>query len=835
MTKTIIALILFLLPPGTFGPVHAQQRFITNDSRAVVSSDSTGIHCENYRWSPDRLFPKTVWKGQWIWLSKAKYPDFQNTLTEWIDNGSRNRYTALFRKAFNLDTIPSEAVLCITADVSFRAYINGRFVCQGPPNIGSDYFDSTPPHHWYFTTHDVKRFLQPGPNVIAVEAYSFGMAISETTSGNGRLICDLNTDTDHVVLSTDSTWKCMADTCLSVTHGWFRYNAQYSFAGWRTQDYDDSHWPHASVEEGPVYGYLRESRIPSTIRYPLKAIRAFHSSAREAGKLSRWTPFGHILHDQTVTFDFGRNMSAYYSFSIDAHRGDTVRIYPTESKDVDRRMEYICREGKNAYTTPQMSAFRYLRVQVSSGKGLRIDSLHAIYTSYPVIYEGRFSCSDAFYTKLWNIIRWSTQICMQSYHLDSPLHQEPLSDTGDYLIESMSNYYAFGDRWLARQDLIKTAMMLKKNDFKMFHTSYSLLWVQMLHNYFRYTGDTMLVRELVPYVNKLNDLFATYLGRRFLLSQAPNYLFMDWTKIDGFNLHHPPAVIGMGYLTAFYYKSLEDAAYLNGVSGDKAKAALDLHLAGKIKTGINKYLWDKGKGLYRDGIPFLNHNKPYIWLPADTNITTYSPHFNALTVLYDIAPRKRRASIMNYVIHEKTIVVQPYFMYFVLSALAHIHRFDTDGLAAIDKWRTAIDTATHTLTEKWPDKNGYAGDLSHAWGGAPLYFLSSKILGITPQNPGYSEISFIPYAGDKLKWAKGAVPLEDGSSVSVSWTRSGESTYTYRLLIPVNHNAVLHTPVRLQSYILKVNNKTYRSIPKEGIPLEPGRYIITYAKAGDRD
>ncbi len=830
MMKPMVATMLFLLLPEFFTAVKAQQRFLTNDSHAVVMADSTGIHCEDYSWSPDRLFHKDTWSGSWIWLNRTIYGRFKKTSSEWINNRSGNQFTALFRKTFNFDALPPTAVLCITADVSFRAYVNGRFICQGPPNIGSDYFDSTPPHHWYFTSQDVRNFLQPGRNVIAVEAYSFGMATSETTSGTGRFICNLNTAPDHVILSTDSTWKCALDTSLSIAQGWFRYDATISFAGWRSENYDDSHWPYASAEQGPVSGYLIESRIPSTIRYPLKAVRILRDVAPKSNETSVWSPFGRILHHQTMTFDFGRNMSAYYSFSIDANRGDTVRISPTELKDIDRPMDYICREGRNIYTTPQMSAFRFLRVQVSSRNGLRIDSLHAIYTSYPVVYEGGFSCSDAFYTKLWNIIRWSTQICMQSHHLDSPLHQEPLSDTGDYLIESISNYYAFGDRWLARQDLVKTAMMLKKNGFKMFHTSYSLLWVQMLHNYFQYTGDTVLVRELVPYVNKLNDLFKSYLGGRFLLSQSPNNLFMDWTTIDGFNLHHPPAVIGMGYLTAFYYKSLLDAADLNNIAGSKAKAAADLQLAGKIKMGINRYLWDKDKGLYRDGIPYLNHNKPYIWLPPDTNIVTYSPHLNALTVLYDIAPMKRRDSIMNYVIHEKKIVVQPYFMYFVLSALAHIHRFDTDGLAEINNWVNGIDTSTYTLTEKWRDNSGYAGDLSHAWGGAPLFFLSSRILGITPQTPGYRTISFIPYSGDRLKWARGVVPLEDGSTVSVSWKRSGESDYTYRLSVPVDHTAILHTPGRLQSYLLKVNKESYRNVPKEGVSLGPGHYFIEYIK-----
>ena len=71
------------------------------------------------------------------------------------------------------------------------------------------------------------------------------------------------------------------------------------------------------------------------------------------------------------------------------------------------------------------------------------------------ISAGSFSCSDPKLNELWNSSRWLTQICMQTHHLDSPNHQEPICDPGDYLIESHANYYAFGSPWLARQDLRK--------------------------------------------------------------------------------------------------------------------------------------------------------------------------------------------------------------------------------------------------------------------------------------------------------------------------------------------------------------------------------------------
>lgn len=821
--------IAFILLMGTSCRT-SRVSYLTNDFNGVISSDSSGVYSRNWTFSPELLFPKTHWQGDWIWLNQIKYGEYQYTSTAWIKNGiSEKPYRALFRKDFHLKEIPSSAILSITADVSFRAYINGQFIGQGPANIGSDYEDHTPPEHWFFNTQDVKKHMRIGKNCIAVEVYSYDLALSETTSGQGKLICDLDTDLNRTLVSTDSTWKSRLDTSMSRANGGLHYDAATEPNGWQYNDFNDDDWPNASVVDTVKTEYLVMSQIPATMRHPLEAVRIRQIPSDEI--IDQSELYNKVLYNESFTLDFGRNMSAYYVFSLTANDGDTLKVYPREKTSVNRPLAYRCKEGKNEYTTPQLNVFRYLTVEVNSGEGLKIDSLYALYSSYPVNYAGSFSCSDTFYTKLWDIARWTTQMCMNSLYLDSPMHQEPLACTGDYLIESLSNFYAFGDPWLARQDLMKTARMLKKNNYDMFHTSYSMLWIQMLFNYYQYTGDTGLVRELLPHVNKLNDLFATYLDENFLLSQAPDYMFMDWVKIGKFNAHHPPAVIGMGYLTALYLKSLMIAAELNEINHDKRKYAENILLAEKIKNGMNTKLWDERKGLYKDGIPFLNQVKPHWWLPADEDIATYSPHVNTLAVLYDIAPKEIQSSIMDYVIQQNEIDLQPYFMYFVLSALTKAGKFESDGLSLINKWKNGIDLETYTLKENWQDKTdfGYTGDYSHAWGGSPLYFMSSQILGITPEKPGYKVIRFDPYVSDCLHWAKGTVPLAEGNIISVCWERSGKTKYNYQIRIPANCTVALYHPDELSLWNLQINQIDFG---KAQAPLElsGGDHIIEYSK-----
>ena len=130
--------------------------------------------------------------------------------------------------------------------------------------------------------------------------------------------------------------------------------------------------------------------------------------------------------------------------------------------------------------------------------------------------------------RIWKVSRWAVQICLQTHHLDSPNHQEPISDPGDYVIESMVNHYAFAQPWLARQDVRKFAWLLKDENYHNFHTSYSIGWLQMLMDYYDYTGDQSLVVEMAPYVHELLDTYASWRGTNGIISEAPNYMFMDW-------------------------------------------------------------------------------------------------------------------------------------------------------------------------------------------------------------------------------------------------------------------------------------------------------------------
>ncbi len=360
----------------------------------------------------------------------------------------------------------------------------------------------------------------------------------------------------------------------------------------------------------------------------------------------------------------------------------------------------------------------------------------------------------------------------------------------------------------------------------------------MLMDYYDYTGDQSLVRELAPNVHALLDTYASWRGANGLISEAPNYMFMDWVDIGGFNCHHPPAVIGQGYLTALYYHGLEMAARVAAMDGDMARAEKYSRLRVELVGAFNRELWAAEKGLYRDGKPFQSSVKPGQWLPADKDIETFSSHVNLLAVLYDLAPRERQAAMVERVLAARPLNTQPWFMHWVFSAIDHAGLFDQYGTGQLRRWR--IVPATQSFREMW---NG--GDLSHGWCSTPLVQMSARVLGVTTGAPGSKTVVIRPALCD-LAWAKGSVPTPHGD-VAVSWAL-GEEKLTLDVGIPAGKEAEVTVPTsrfdqptitldgRKVEQVVHLSSGTYHfEVIGKLKPLPPASPEEEMSEAGDED
>jgi hypothetical protein len=332
-------------------------------------------------------------------------------------------------------------------------------------------------------------------------------------------------------------------------------------------------------------------------------------------------------------------------------------------------------------------------------------------------------------------------------------------------------------------------------------------------SHYQHTGDQELVRELSPFVNKLLDQFKSYRGTSGLLSNAPDYMFMDFREIAGINCHHPPAVIGMGYMTALFCRALEDGRRVAQLVGDSQRAEHYARLHREMSAAFEKELWNPEKGLYRDGKPFISSVKPSKWLPEDTQIETFSPHVNIMSILYGLAPSERRAGIFKTLLStQKELNVSAYFGYFTLPAMDRAGLFAELGLPQMLKW--PIRPESKTVSE-----HGHGGTLSHGWISAPLINLSQRVLGITPAEPGYVKADIRPQLCG-LSWAKGAVPLPKGKVIKVEWRQKdryfelqADSPVPATITLPFSSAEVLRATVNGRPLEIKSNPVQFDAKP----------------------
>jgi len=718
---------------------------------------------------PDRVPSRPGAKG-WIWLADSKRP-----------------VAALFRKEFNLPSRPGKAQVWFSADAHARIYVNGHLAARGPDDGGQDY-PGTQTGRWFTNYRDLTSLFRKGKNTIAAEVFTAdAMAGRYNSTGHGGFLFEAKLQLGHqeLTIGTDRTWRGIPGKEWRFADwkpgsGSLQFDAAAEIPAWRETGYDDKDWPSCATAQG--WPKEEISRIPPRLEvsYPVQTVLRPTATVRISGKQISF------LGDGSCAVRFDRNLSGFIGLKVRGKAGQLLIIQPSEpnAPGYNRMATIKLRDGVQTVELPFYDSFSTINLTATHVlEPLEILDVRANFVAQPVSYDGAFACSDEKLTQIWKASRWLTELGQQTHHLDSPHHQEPICDPGDYLIISLNNYSAFGRPYLARQDLRKYAWLLRATKFRPFHTSYALLWLQMLMAYTDYTGDKTLAEELTPEVHALLEQFATYRGKNGLLSEAPDYMFMDWVNIAGFEAHHPPAVIGQGYMTAFYYRALADGIRVAGFAGDRALATKYAAMREEIRAAYNRELWDEKAGLYRDGKPFVTSVKPGDWLPADKDVETHSTQNNVLAVLYDLAPARNQAPILRQLL-KGDLNTQPYYMYFVFEALEHAGLFEEFGVAQMHRWKIQPDT--QTFREMWN-----TGDYSHSWECSPLYEMSTRILGISPSSPGFDRVRIHPETCG-LSWAKGTMPTPHGP-VSVSWTRSaGEFRLTVE--VPPGTTADLELP-----------------------------------------
>lgn len=455
-------------------------------------------------------------------------------------------------------------------------------------------------------------------------------------------------------------------------------------------------------------------------------------------------------------------------------------------------------------------AWRYIEIS-DPGERLTADDITAVTqtTDVPARHAATFETNNPMLNRVFYLMQRSALLTAQDTFLDTPTREKG-QFLGDSVDISMATMTATDERLLTREAIVdfinsqnrywpNGAMnaVYPNGDAKRDIPDYSEMFPEWVMAYYTQTGDTALLAQALPAMQRVADYIQSAVDQTGLVYELPGGSGpYQWGIIDW------PAP--MRYDTVRDGNGAETVVNALAVGADRAVAAAAGALgdpssgtyaqrADQLTAAMNHYLLNSDTGLYSDG------------LAVDTRqrIENYSQHAQSYAVTYGVAPKSDYptlgAAIAAAGMHQGPMDLRQ-----LESALAA-----TGQDAALVKLLTdpTQDGPAKTLAEggtamweQWDpgctvspctgsDVNQRSNEsFSHGWGSAGIVEMLQTLLGVTVTSPGAATLRIEPPSGG-LTHAAGTEWTERGP-VHVSWARTPAGT-SINVDIPDNVSAVV--------------------------------------------
>ena len=660
---------------------------------------------------------------KWIWLDEQKYPEYQTTIYSGLLRhiGEGNFTVAEFEKEYVFEDEVIQAELRFSGDTEFQLFLNNEFLATGPINVGGDSLYNEVPRSKHYAS---EMTIYPNAYKLHFRASVKMMPSADNEYSRGKggfmLWAKLRFKSGRVkYITTDNTW--LAKRNHAYVHA-YAYDQKLNIDDFSQAVEVENIW---HTETAPI-----ELRTERNI-YPLNNAEI------------------KILPDETkeIYLDFDKIYAGFVFVDVKTQGALSICLECLET-DIAFCTYQLDFYKSGCYRGVQLNSIGAYRVRIENRSGQEATfKAHIIETHYPIHMDAITHTSDKDLNLVLEVCKQNLKICRQMIHLDSPKHSEPLCCTGDYYVESLMTAMSFGDMSLAEFDVVRTAELLRMHNGRMFHTTYSLIWVMMLWDVYCISGNEKLLYDCEDALSLLLERFESYIGDNGLIETSPDYMFVDWIYIDEISMHHPPKALGQTSMCAFYYGALKSAEKIYTVLGEEAEKAHCSKKAENIRNAVNTFLYDKEKGMYFDG---LNTPTPeelvYMYLPQNVEKRYYMPHSNILCACFGVCESDIAKRVLKKVVQDKEWgVCQPYFKHFLLEAIYRHGLRDECTLEVLEEWKKPVKECPKGLVEGFvaPEPT-YSFDHSHAWGGTPLYALPKAILGLEILEPAYKKIKISP-------------------------------------------------------------------------------------------
>lgn len=708
----------------------------------------------------------------------------------------------LFRRALDLPAKPARFVVHVTADARYQLWVNGQPVCRGP--------QASDPQEWRYESVDLAPWLQAGANVIAAQVRSYGDLAPFASMGQRTGFLLQGDTAAERIADTGPTWKVARDeayapfqadraalrTFVVVSPGDQLDAAKHPW-GWQQAGFDDTGWVAARARDfGKPKGWgtdldywLKPRSIPLLEETPERLARVVRASGVTPPANFPAQPAAFTVPAGTkaaILLDRGHLTNAYPQLTVSGGRGATVTLRyaeglfdakgqkghrdETQGRELRGLGDRFLPDGSahRLFAPMDFRTYRYLQLDIETGaEPLTVEDLGGIFTGYPFKLNASFTSDDPQLAQLWTVGWRTARLCAIDTYVDCPYYEQ-LQYVGDTRIQALISLYASGDDRLMRNaielyDRSRIPEGLTQSRYPsasaQLISTFSLFWVDMLHDYWRHRQDDAFLRARLVGLHAVLGWFEAKIDPATgLLGPLPYWTFVDWAADWEWNndlgyggTPAGAAAGGSSIVTLQYAGTLRRAAELCAALGETERAAHYAKVAEGLVAAVNQRCWDKPRQLYAD-TPW-RHN--------------YSQHANVFAVLAGAVTGDAARELIQRVADDKSLIqATTYFRFYLLRAMKVAGLGDRylDGLG---QWRDMLARGLTTFAEK-PDPT--RSDC-HAWSASPVYELLATVAGIEPASPGFATVRIAPHLGH-LQQAAAKMPHPRGE-IAVELQREG--------------------------------------------------------------
>jgi alpha-L-rhamnosidase len=415
-------------------------------------------------------------------------------------------------------------------------------------------------------------------------------------------------------------------------------------------------------------------------------------------------------------------------------------------------------------TTIDARSGRYILIAVWGSGPVHLDDLTVYSEHYPLTQMGTFQSSDPLLDQIWQIGVDTTQLNMVEAYMDP--WRERGQWWGDSFVVDQINQVAFGDAGLLRRGLLFMANAFPEtgapgcapHNNGLHMLDYAMLWVHSLADYARRTGDLTLLENTYPTLQTFLLHLESFENPDTGLLDLPKTHWSETAYIDtlGYQNRYGQSTA----LNSIYYSTLLKAAAIAAQVGDLANHDLWQGRAATVQANLNTLLYLPEQGRY-----LTNIYEDVAYPP-----TLYA---QAWPLAYGLVPESERGRVADALLEllssdPAAPNVGTYGFYWILEGLGQAGYYDQAISLIKSYYGRLIDLGARTWWENFRANQYYTNALSHAWGGAPTWFLTSYILGARQTGP--DEWRLQP-ALTNLEQAAGSLPMAQGA-VQIAWQRS---------------------------------------------------------------